>query len=248
MIERFKHNHGPDEGTHLYTFIQSIALSTFLHLFFRLPITSTNIEEVIWITSNTWRMDDTWKQPVGNPPELCRLVKPSPNPSGVLALLLATQRLILAAICILEGRGENLRFLRQAETILHHPASPDSAVTRLVEGVTRTHPPFQSVHGGLSLSYPPLRWTCRMNFFIPVDLLPPSACMLGPDGACVSWLHKAGIPAQPACGSDTWLVHAVTIILSAIEMEIRRANLTVDGDRCDSEAWEEWILRRLKVG
>jgi len=249
VIHQFKRTHGSDEDTCLHKFIQSVTLSTFLYIFFRIPITSTNIEEVDWIVNNSWRMGDYWQGPIGNLPELARLVKPSPNPSGVFAILLATERLVLAAVCNLETRGENIRFLRRAGTLLRHPTSPELDVTRLVEKIKRSHPPFQSVHGILPLRSSPLRWTCSVKFFIPVDAIPPSACILpGPDGTCHSWLHKADLPGQPACGGNEWLVRAAAIILSAIEVEIRKANLTVDGDDHDPEAWEDWVLRRLRVG
>jgi len=158
------------------------------------------------------------------------------------------QRIILAAVCLLEARGENTRFLRWAGTLLRHPASPELDVTRLVKNTKRSHPPFQSIHGILPLRFPPLRWTYNINFIVPVDSIPPSVCIPCPDGTCLSWLHKAGLPGQPECGSDEWLIRATAIILSAVEAEIRNACFTVDADGHDPEAWEDWVLRRLRVG
>jgi len=86
-----------------------------------------------------------------------------------------------------------------------------------------------------------------MGFFVPVDLLPPTTCILGSDGGCVSWVHKAGLPGQPGCDGEQWLIHVTTIILSAIETEIRQGYLTIDGNERGSEEWEEWILRKLRV-
>jgi hypothetical protein len=245
VIQHLKRGHDSDEDTCLYTFIQSVTLSTLLHLFFRLPITPTNVEEAVWIVSNAWQTEDCWQGPIGNLPELSRMVKPSPNPSGVFALLLATQRIILAAICSVEGRGEGIHFLRRAGTLLCHPTSPEPDTTRLVERIKQSYPPFQSVHGRLPLRCPPLR--C-MNFLIPTDSIPPSPCILGLDGTCLSWLHKADLPGQPACGGEKWLIRATTIILSAVEVELRKAHLTVDRGKHDPEAWEDWVLRRLRVG
>lgn len=247
-IRHFKRVHDSNEDGRLYMFIQSVTLSTVLRLFFQLPTTPTNIEDVVWIVSNTWRTDGCWQEPIGDPHNLHRLVKPSPNPSGMFPLLSTIQRLILGTICILEHRGENLQFIRRAGTLLRHPTVPDPDVTRLVEGVKQSHPPIQSVHGRLLLRSLPLPLAYGINFFIPVDSLPPSACVLSPDGVCLSWLHKAALPNSPTCGGDKWLVRTTTIILSAIETEVRNAHLTVDRDKCDPEAWEEWVLRRLRVG
>jgi hypothetical protein len=248
VIKHFKRVRGTDEETPLYLFIQSVTMSTILHLFFQLPTTSTNIEDVVWIVGDASRADGCRQEPIGNPHDLYRLIKPSPNPTGMFALLSTMQRLILAAICTLEHRGENIQFIRRAGTLLRNPTAPDPDVTRLVEGVMKSHPPVQSVHGRLSLGCLPPRWTCSMDFLIPVDSLPPPACILGPDGVCLSWLHRAALPGPPACSSDKWLVRATSIILSAIETEIRTAQLTVDGDGHDPEAWEEYVLRRLRVG
>jgi len=248
VIRHFKCVRGSDEDARLYLFIQCVTLSTVLQLFFQLPTTSTNIEDVIWIVSNTWRTDGCWQEPTADPNYLSRLVKPSPNPSGMITLLSTIQRLILGSICILEHRGENIQFIRRAGTLLRHPTTPDPDVIRLVEGVKQSHPPIQSVHGRLSLRCFPFRWACGMNFFIPVDSLPHPACKHGPDGTCISWLHKAALPGPPVCGGNKWLVHATAVILAAIETGIRDARLTVDGDKHDPEAWEEWVLRRLRVG
>ena len=216
VIRQFERVHGSD-GAPLYPLIQTVTLSTILHLFFQLSTTSTNIEDVVWIVSNTWRTDGCWKEPIGNFHDLYRLVKPWPNPSGMFAVLSAIQRLILAAICTLEHQEENIQFIRRAGTLLRHPTDSDTYVTRLVEGVKRSNPPIQSVHGRLSLRCLPLPWPCDINFFIPIDSLPPSDCRIGPDGVCLSWLHKAALPGPPACGGDKWLVHATTIILSAVD-------------------------------
>ncbi|KAF9650635.1 hypothetical protein BDM02DRAFT_3185291 [Thelephora ganbajun] len=246
LIRYIRHSRGSDEDTCLYLFIRSVILSTFLYLFFGLPITSTNIEEVVWIVDNTWRTEDCWQIPAGNPPELCRLIKPSPNPSGVLALLLATQRLVLAAMCILESRRENIQFLRRARILLRHPTSAEPDVTQLIERVMQSHPPVQSIHGRVSLRCLLLRF--HLGFFIPIDSLPPSACILDPNGSCTSWLHKAAFPGQSTCGGNAWLVRTTAIILSAIETEIRQARLVIDEGEHGPEAWEDRVLRRLRVG
>jgi len=248
VIQHFRSVRNSDEDTRLYLFIQSVTMSTILRLFFQLPTTSTYIEDVVWIVTNTWRADGYWQEPTGSLHDLYRLVRPSPDPSGMFSLLSVIQRLILGAICTLEHRGGDLQFIRRAAILLRHPTALDPDAIRLVEGVKGSHPPIQSVHGRLSPRCLPLRWACGMNFFIPIDSLPPSACRLSPDGVCLSWLHKAALPGPPACGGDKWLVRATTIILAAIETEIRGARLTVDGDNHGPEAWEEWVLRRLRVG
>jgi len=247
-IQHFKGARGSNEDTPLYLFIQSITMSTILRLFFQLPTTPTNIEDVVWIVSNTWRADGCWQEPTGSLHDLHRLVRPSPNPSAMFVLLSTIQRLILGAICTLEHRRGDIQFIRRAKTLLRHPTAPDQDAIRLVRGVKGSHPPIQSVHGRFSPRCLPLRWACGMDFFIPVDSLPPSACRLSPDGVCLSWLHKAALPGPPACGGDEWLVRTTTIILAAIETEIRDAQLTVDRGDHDPEAWEEWVLRRLRVG
>jgi hypothetical protein len=247
-IKHFKQGSGSGDDTQLHLFIQTIILSTFLRLFFRLTTTPTNVEDVVWIVSKTWEAEDCWQAFVRNPSELYRLVKPSPNPFGIFALLSAAQQLTLAAACILECRGESFRFIRQAGTLLQHPNLPQPDVIQLVEKVNQSNPPIQSVHGRLSLGYLPLHRICGLDFFIPVSALPPSACILGPDGACISWLHKAALPSRSACGGGAWLIRATAIILSAIETEIRNAGLTIDGGDRDQEAWEEWVIRRLRVG
>lgn len=225
------HSRGPDEETPLHSFIQSVVLSTFLRIFFSLPTTPANTEEVRWIAGKTCQ-ESTMS------PELSRLVKSSRNPSGVFAPLSTTRRLILAAICNLESGNGKIPFLRQAGTLLRHPISPEPVVTRLVEKVRNSHPPVQLVRGDLP-------W--GPGFLIPVELLPPTACILGPDGGCTSWLHKAALPGQPECSGRKWLVHTTTIILSAIETEIRRGYLTIDGSESGWENWEDWVLRRLRV-
>lgn len=237
----------PDEETPLDFFIQSVVLSTLLHLFFGLPATPANTEEVTWIVGKTWRTDDCHQDSMLSP-ELFQLLKSSQNPSGVFALLSTARRLILAAACTLEFRDDKIRFLRRAATLLCHPISPEPGVTRLVEKTKNTNPPVQLVHGVFRLgSFPFCGIDSEVGFLVPADLLPPSACILGPNGGCISWLHKAALPGQPGCGGEQWLIHTTTIILSAIEMEIRRARLTIDENEHGSEAWEEWILRRLRV-
>lgn len=248
VIRDFKHVHGSEEAIKLSLFTQSVTLSTLLSVFFRLPITPTTVEDVIWIVNNTWRTEECWEEHIGNPHNLYRLAKSSPNPSGIFTLLSTIQRLILASICTIEQRGENIEFIRRAGNLLHHPTTPEPDVTRFVEKVKQLHPPIQSIHGTLSLSGLPSLLTCKVGFLVPVDSLPPSACLPGPDGACLSWLHKAALPGSLGCGGDEWLVRVTTIILSAIETEIRNARLTVDGDERDPEDWEEWVLRRLRVG
>lgn len=243
IIQHFKDHSNPDEEINLYLFIQSVILSTYLRLFFSLPATPTNIEDVVWIVGKTWKTPKRQKGSMSSP-ELSRLVKPSPNPRGVFALLSVTQRLVLAAMCTLERKGEKIPFLRQAGALLRHPISPEPGLAQLVEEVKRLNPPVQFVRGGLSL---PRSNSCSADFIIPTDLLPPSPCVPGPDGSCSSWLHKAALPDQPACDSGEWLIRATTIILSAIETEIRQANLTVDGDEQGTEAWEDWVLRRSRV-
>lgn len=248
VIRGFKHIHGSEEAMQLSPFTQSVTLSTLLHMFFRLPIVPATVEDVIWIVNNTWRTEDCWEEHIGNPHSLYRLVKSSPNPSGVFTLLSTIQRLILASICTIEQRGENIKFIRRAGTLLHHPAAPEPDVTQFVEQVKQIHPPIQSIHGTLSLSGLPLFLPCKVGFLVPLDSLPSSACLPGPDGACLSWLHKAALPGSLGCGGDEWLTRVTTIILSAIETEIRDARLTVDEDEHDPEDWEEWVLRRLRVG
>jgi len=248
-IQHFKScSAGPDEVIHLYQFIQWITVLTFLHRFFHLPISPTNIQEVAWIIGKSWQMGSCCQDFIEDPTELRPLLKSSPNPSGILALLSATQRVVLSAVCLLEHRRDNIGFLRQARVLLENPASSGSEVTRLVEKVIRSHPPVQSIHGTLSLGWLPLRWAYDVDFLIPIDALPQSICLIGPDGACASWLHKAGLPAQPACDGRAWLTRATAIILSAIETEIRQAGLTIDEDENDPDAWEDWVLRRLRVG
>ena len=250
LIEYFKRSTGPDEAIHLYPFIQSITLLTFLRLFFRLPITFTNIQEVLWIVGGSPQTDGCCQEFVGDPVDLRHLIKSSPNPCGVLAVLSATQRLVLSALCLLERQRDNIHFIRQAKVLLQHPASSGSEVIQLVQGTLESHPPVQSVCGGirLSLGHLPLHHTYGVDSFIPIDALPLSSCIMGPDGACISWLHKAALPGQPGCGGRAWLIRATAIILSAVETGIRQANLTIDGDNHDPEAWEEWDLRRLRVG
>jgi len=242
-VQRFKRCSSSDMNMNLGLFIQSVVLSTLLHLFFQLPITSTSIEDVVWIVDKTWRTEESL-----NPHELRRMTKPSPNPSGVFALFLAMQRTILAGVCTLECRRDHIRFLRQAKTHLNDPTSPEPNVIRLVEKTKESHPPIQSVHGRLSIGPLPLDWTFNLDFFIPVDSLPHSGCIPGPDGVCEAWLHKIPLPGQSTCEGDIWFTRASAIILSAIETEIRWAGLVVDRDECDPEEWEEWVLRRLRVG
>lgn len=246
-VQHFKRSGGPNEVIHLYSFIQWITTLTFLHLFFQLPITPTNTQEVAWIIGKSWQTGGCCHDFIEDPAELRSLLKSSSNPSGVLALLSATQRLVLSAVCLLERRRDNIGFLRQARVLLGDPASSGS-VTRLVEKTIRSHPPVQSIHGKLSLGWLPLRWTYDVDFFIPIDALPQTTCLMGPDGACASWLHKAALPGQPACDGRAWLTRAAAIILSAIETEIRQAGLTIDEDEHDPDALEGWILRRLRVG
>jgi hypothetical protein len=233
----------PDEETPLCVFIQSVVLSTLLQLFFGLPTTPTNTEEVIWIAGKTQRADSRHR----NPRELSRLLKSSQNPSGVLTLLFAIRGIVLAGVCTLESGDEKLRFLRRAETLLRHPNTPDPCITRLVEKVKGCNPPVQLVHGGVLLESFPFCGTNEVEFFIPVDLLPPSACILGSGEGCASWLHKSALPSRPDCGGEQWLVQATAIILSAIETEMRRSHLTIDGYERGSESWEDWTLRRLRV-
>lgn len=248
-IQHFKScSAGPDEVIHLHQFIRWISMLTFLNVFFHLPISPTNTQEVAWIVGKSWQMRSYCQDFIEAPAELRSLLKSSPNPSGILALLSATQRLVLSAVCLLEHRRDTIGFLRQARVLLENPASSGSEVTRLVEKIIRSHPPVQSIHGALSLEWFPFRWTYDVDFIIPVDTLPQSLCLMGPDGACASWLHKAALPGQPACDGRAWLTHAAAIILSAIETEIRKAGLTIDEDENDPYAWENWVLRRLRVG
>ncbi|KAF9792588.1 hypothetical protein BJ322DRAFT_1016313 [Thelephora terrestris] len=243
IIKHSKDYSSIDGEINLRLFIQSVILSTFLHLFFDLPATPTNIEDVVWIVSETRQAKNQGQQACISSPELSRLAKSSPNPRGVFALLSVMQSLVLAAVCTLEPKGEKIPFLRQAGILLLDPISPERGVAQLVEKVKRSNPPVQFIRGRLPL---PLSISCNMDFFIPTDLLPPSPCIPGPDGRCASWLHKAALPDRPACGEE-WLIHATTIILSAIETQIRQAHLTVDGDRQGPEAWEDWVLRRSRV-
>ena len=233
----------PDEDTPLRLFIRSVVLSTLLRLFFRLPTTSANTEEVMWIADKArWT---NGRHQIS--PELSRLLKSSQNPSGVIALLSTIERVTLAAICTLETGDEKLRFLRRAGTHLRDPNSPQPGVIRLVEKVKKCNPPVQSVHGGVLLGSFPLCGTSEVDFFVPVDLIPPSPCIIGSDGACYSWLHKAGLPGRPECGGEEWLIQTTAIILSSIETEMRRSHLTIDGDEHKPEEWEEWTVRRLRV-
>jgi hypothetical protein len=252
LIQHFKTWSETGEEMQLYLFIQSIVLSTLLHIFFGLPATPTNVEDVAWIVEKTLRTDDRQQETMSPPdsaPLLRRLVKPSPNPAGVFVLLSATQRLTLGAVCTLEAKREKLSFLRRARALLHNPMSPEPDVTRLVENVKRSNPPIQFVCGGLSLGFPSTHNTRPVCFFIPVDILPPSPCIPGPDGSCISWLHKIALLDRPVpCGGEEWATRATAIILSAIETEVRNANLTVDGDGYSPEAWEDWVLRRLRLG
>ena len=246
MIQHFEDN-GSAGGTPLPLFIRSVIMATLLHLFFGIPTTPANIEDVVWIIGEPQRADAF--QPYSMPQELFRLVKPSPDPSGIFPLLSTIQRLVLAAICTMECKGEKIHFLRQAGALLNHPISPEPDITKLVEEVRRSNPPIQLIRGRYPLGPFPFCGTFNIDFFIPVEILPPSACILSPDGSCTSWLHKAAVPGQPACGSEKWLTHATAIILSAVETEIRQACLTIDGDTHGPDsAWEDWVLRRLRVG
>lgn len=236
----------PDEVTPLHVFIHSVVLSTFLYLFFHLPITPMNTEVVMWIASKTWRTDDH-QQDTMLFPELSRLIKSSQNPSGVFALLSTTRRLLLATACTLESRGKKIHFLRRAETLLRDPISPEPGVTRLVERAMRSNPPVQFVRGGFPLGPFAFYGTNEMEILIPIDLVSGSACILGSDGGCISWLHKAALPSKTECGGEQWLVRTATIILSAIETELRQACLIIDENERGSEEWEEWIVRRLRV-
>ena len=249
VIQHLRHSTGPDEVMRLNPLIQSITLLTLLRLFFRLPINPMNAQEAVWIIEKSWEMDGCWEDSefVEYPAELHRLTKSSPNPSGVLTLLSATHRLVLSAVCLLEHQGDNLRFLRQAALLLQNPSSSGSEVVEFVGKALRSHPPIQSVHGTFPLFRLPSHSTCDVNFFIPVNTLPHSACIIGPDGGCISWLHKA-LPSQPPCGGMTWLIRTTAIILSAIETEIRQARLTIDGEEGAPEAWEEWTVRKMRVG
>lgn len=251
LVEYFKGSTGPDEVIRLDRFTRCVTLLTFLRLFFRLPITHAGgVQEVVWIIGKSWQMDGCWKDFIKDPVGLRHLVKSSPNPSGVLAVLSATQRLVLSALCLLEHRRDNIQTIRQAKALLQYPSSSGSAVVQLVEKTLQSYPPVQSVNGGVrfSLGRLPLHRTHGVDFFIPVDTLPPSDCFVGPDGTCISWLHKAALPGQSGCDGRAWLVRTAAIILSAVKTEIRQANLTIDGDGHDPEAWEEWILRRSRVG
>jgi len=248
VIQHFKHSTGPDEIVHLYPFIQSVTLLTFMRLFLPPPIVPTNAQEAVQIIGKSWKTGGRHQDFIEDPAELCRLVDPSPNRPGMLILLSATQRLILSAVCLLERQNDIIHFVRQAKDLLQHPASSGSEVSRLVEKTLQSHPPIQSVHGRLSFGRLSLCQTHEVNFSIPVDTLPLSTCIMGPDESCASCHHKATLPGPPECSGREWLVHATAIILSAIETEIREARLTVDsGDRHDPEAWEGWVLRRLRV-
>ena len=245
VITHFKyHQNSPGDEMQLCLFIQSIVLGTFLHLFFRLPVTPTSIDDVVWIANDTLQMDDRRRDPASSP-ELSRLIKPSPNPFGVFPVLFATQRLILAAICTRELEGGKISFLRRAGTLLRNPTSTEREVGGFVEKIKQSNPPIQFVRGCLSFG----GTQNNIDFFVPIDLLPLSSCITGLNGSCASWLHKAALlPGQSECGGDGWLVHLTAIVLSAIETEIRQAHLAVDGDKHGSEAWEEWTIRRLRVG
>jgi hypothetical protein len=245
VIQHFKRSH---EVIHLYLLIQCVTLLTFLRLFFGLPVTPTNIQEVVWIARKSWETGGCWQEFTEDPVGLSRLTKSSPNPFGVLTLLSATQRLVLSAVCLLEGPRDNLRFIRHARNLLRDPATPGSEAARQVEKILQSHPPVQSIHGRLSLRSLPLHQTYGVDFLIPADTLPLSDCTVGPDGECVLWLHKAGLPGRPACGGRAWLVRATTIILSAIETECRDANLAIDEDERNPEAWEAWVVRGSRVG
>lgn len=246
-IQQLKHSTGPDEDTHLYPFIKCITLMTFLHLFIRVPITPTNVQEVTWIVEKSWQTGGCCQDIIEDPAELHRLLKSSPNPSGILPLLVATQRLVLSGVCLLEHQKGTITFLRQARVLLENPTSSGSEVTRRIEKLIQSHPPVQSIHGKVSLGRLPFHRTYNVDFFIPIEALPQSVCLVGPDGACASWIHKATLPGQPACNGRAWLTHATAIILSAIETEIRQAGLTIDKDEHDPNAWEDWVLRRLRV-
>lgn len=237
----------PDEETPLHLFIQSVVLSTFLRLFFSLPTTPANTEDVKWIASETQRRTDDRHRDFMLSPELSRLIKSSQNPSGVLALLSTARRLVLATVCTLESRGGKITFLRRAATLLRHPISPEPDVTRIVERAKKSNPPVQLVRGGIPFGPFPFCGTHEVDFLIPIDLLPPSACIMGPDGGCVSWLHKAALPGLPECSGERWLIRVTAVILSAIETEVRRAQLSIDQGEHEPEAWEGWILRRLRV-
>lgn len=141
---------------------------------------------------------------------------------------------------MVEYKGKNISLLQQAGLLLRDPAYLNPDVARLVGKAKKSEPPIQSIYGKLPIGSIP--------FFIPLDLLPSSACILAADGSCASWLHKAGFPGQTECGGGEWLVHATMIILSAIQTEVRKANLIVDWDDRDPEAWEDWDIRRLQVG
>jgi len=245
VIHHFKLSTDPDEVTPLFAFIQCITLLTFLRLFLRLPITPANVQEVAWIVGKAGSHSHDF---IEDPAELRPLLKSSQNPSGILAVLSATQRLVLSAVCLLEHRKDNIGFLRQAKVLLENPTSFGSDVTRRVEKIIRSYPPVQSIHGKLSLGWLPLRQTDDVDFFIAIDALPQSDCLMGPNGACASWLHKAALPGQPGCDGMAWFTHTTAIILSAIETEIRQANLTIDKGGDDPDAWEDWVLRRLRVG
>lgn len=237
----------PDEETPLHLFIQSVILSTFLRLFFNLPTTVANTQDVMWISSETLRADDRCRESVLSP-DLFRLVKSSQNPSGVLALLSATKRVTLATVCTVESGSEKIPHLRRAQSLLRDPISPEPGVTRLVEKIKKSNPPVQVVQGGLALGPSPFYGTHEVDFVVPIDLLLPPTCITGSDGGCVSWLHKAALAGQQDCKGEEWFIKTTAIILSAIETEIRRGYLTIDGDKYGSDAvWEGWILRRLRV-
>jgi len=71
VTRNFKHNHDPYDGIRLYTFIQLVGLSTILRIFFHLPVTPTNMEEVVWIVTNAWQtVGNCWEEAIGSPPEL----------------------------------------------------------------------------------------------------------------------------------------------------------------------------------
>lgn len=249
VIQSVEDSNDPDKVINLYLFIQCVTLLTFPHLFFLPPTVPTNVQEVARVIGKSWKAGGRQQDLIEDSAELRRLINSSPNPSGIFILLSAMQRLILSAVCLLEHEKGTIEFLRQARVLLKNPAPPGSEASHFVEEIIRSHPPVQSIHGKLSLGWLPLRWTYDVDFLIPVDVVPQSTCLMGPDGACASCLHKAALPGPPVCSGREWLVHAAAIILSAIQTEIRSARLIVDsGDRRDLEAWEDWVLQRLRVG
>lgn len=245
-----EHSTGPNEVISLYSFVQSVTLLTLLRIFLQLPVTPANVQEVVWIIGRSWQTGSCWRAQdlTEDHFELRRLIKSSKNPYGIFALLLTTQRVVLSVVCLLEHPKEDVPFIRQARALLRSPNSSGSEAIQRVDKILHSHPPIQSVHGRLSLRLP-LHQTYDVKFFIPVDILPLSACTVGPDGTCVSWIHKTALPDQSTCGGRAWLVRTAAIILSAIETELRQAGLVVDpGDGHNPEVWEGWVLRRLRVG